>query len=241
MKMIDQTPSELSIGKQCELLEIARSCWYYEPIGESSENLSLMRRIDEIHLEHPYYGVLRMQAELSTAAKPLNKKRIRRLMRKMGIEALYPKPNTSKPCKWIEQYPYLLRDLVIDKPNQVWSMDITYLPLAKGFMYLCAIIDWHSRYLLYWTLSNTLSVDFCLEALQEALDNNASPEIKFVFKFITYLFVKYYYLLAWNFPSQIIPFIETAYILSINWIIIFVVKSNFCFNYLVCSSFPSVA
>ena len=175
--MIAKTSSNISIIKQCELLSIPRSSWYYEPCLETEENLLLMKQIDRLHLEHPYYGVLRVQAELSTAEKPLNQKRVRRLMRKMGIEALYPKPNTSKPCKWNEQYPYLLRDIVINKPNQVWSMDITYIPLAKGFMYLCAIIDWHSRYLLSWTLSNTLTTDFCIEALREAIANCGTPEI----------------------------------------------------------------
>jgi putative transposase len=167
----------LTVSRQCALLDLPRSSYYYEPVGESEQNLALMRRIDELHLDHPYYGVLRMRSELSTVEDPVNEKRIRRLMRKMGIEALYRKPNLSKPCPYSLKYPYLLRGLDICRPNQVWSTDITYIPMQKGFMYLCAIIDWHSRYVLSWKLSNTLTTDFCLEALDEAVATHGVPDI----------------------------------------------------------------
>jgi putative transposase len=167
----------IPLSRQCELLGLPRSTFYYTPVPESDQNLELMRRMDELHLEHPYYGVPRLRAELSTAEVPINTKRIRRLMRLMGLEAIYPKPNLSKPCPASYKYPYLLRGLDIRRPNQVWSMDITYIPMKKGFMYLCAIIDWHSRYLLSWTLSNTMSVDFCLEALADAVEMHGAPGI----------------------------------------------------------------
>jgi putative transposase len=167
----------ISMSRQCELLGLPRSSYYYEPVGVSEQNLELMRRIDELHLEHPYMGVLKLRSELSTPEVPVNEKRIRRLMRLMGIEALYQKPNLSKPCPYSLKYPYLLRGLDICRPNQVWSTDITYIPMQKGFMYLCAVIDWHSRYLLSWTLSNTLTTDFCLEALDEAVAMHGRPEI----------------------------------------------------------------
>jgi putative transposase len=177
MALVSKETKRLSLGRQCELLELPRSSYYYEPAPESEENLALMRRIDELPLQHPYYGVLRMQAELSTGEKPMNEKPLRRLMRKMGIETLYCKPNTSKPCKWHERFPYLLRGLEISRSNQVWSMDITYIPMRRGFMYLCGIIDWHSRYLLSGMLSNSLTVDFCVEALEQAIENYGKPEI----------------------------------------------------------------
>lgn len=167
----------IAIIRQCELLDLPRSSYYYEPEPETAQNLGLMRQMDELHLEHPYYGVLRMQAELTSEQAPVNEKRIRRLMRKMGMEALYRKPNLSKPCPAHLKYPYLLRGLAISRPNQVWSMDITYIPMKKGFMYLCAVIDWHSRYLLGWKLSNTLSTDFCIDALEEAVAVHGKPEI----------------------------------------------------------------
>jgi len=169
MALINESDRLISIQRQCELLDLARSSYYYEPAIETDENLELMRRIDEIHLRYPFFGVLNMTHQLSTPQMPVNEKRVRRLMRKMAIEALYPKPGTSKPCRWNERFPYLLKGLNIDYPNQVWSMDITYIPMRKGFMYLCAIIDWYSRYLLSWTLSNSLNVDFCIETLQDAV------------------------------------------------------------------------
>jgi putative transposase len=177
MALIDKNMDGLSIGRQCELLTLSRSSYYYQPSQETAENLLLMRKIDELHMEHPYYGVLRIQAELTTVEDPLNEKRIRRLMRKMGIETLYPKPNTSKPCLWNKRFPYLLRGLEINHPNQVWSTDITYIPMKNGFMYLCAIIDWYSKRILAWKLSNTLDVSFCIDCLEEAIGNHGNPEI----------------------------------------------------------------
>lgn len=171
--------TEPTISRQLQLLGIPRSSYYYrlKPALETELNLSLMRKIDELHLKYPFYGVLKMQAELTTSEQPINEKRVRRLMGKMGIETLYRRPNLSKPCPWSTKYPYLLRGLDISRPGQVWSIDITYIPMAKGFMYLCAVIDWHSRYLLGWKLSNTLTADFCVEMLAEATATHGFPEI----------------------------------------------------------------
>lgn len=177
MTLVDKENKKVSIKRQCELLGLSRSSYYYEPAAETEQNLILMRQIDELHLKYPFYGVKRVRAALSTDAQPLNEKRIRRLMRKMGIETIYPKRNLSKPCKWNLRFPYLLRGLPIESSNQVWSIDITYIPMKKGFMYLCTIIDWHSRYLLSWTLSNTLTTDFCIETLEEAINQHGTPEI----------------------------------------------------------------
>lgn len=177
MKLVDKSNPKLSIKCQCELLDIARSSYYYEPSRETEQNLLLMRQIDELHMKYPFYGVKRMRAALSDFHQPLNEKRIRRLMRKMGIETVYPKSNLSKPCKWNQRFPYLLRNLSIERVNQVWSTDITYIPMEKGFMYLCGVIDWHSRYLLSWTLSNTLTTDFCIEAIEDAIGMHGKPEI----------------------------------------------------------------
>lgn len=177
MDLISKDNKDLSLKRQCELLEIARSSYYYEPSEETEQTLSLMRQIDELHLKYPFYGVKRVRAALSTGDVPLNEKRVRRLMRKMALETIYPKPNLSKPCKWNQRFPYLLRHLNIEHSNQVWSTDITYIPMEKGFMYLCAVIDWHSRYLLSWTLSNTLTTDFCVEAIEEAIRMHGKPEI----------------------------------------------------------------
>ena len=177
MALINKDMNHLSLLHQCKLMDIPRSSFYYEPLPESAQNLSLMRRIDELHLAHPYYGVLRLREELSTAAAPVNEKRIRRLMRLMGIETIYCKPNLSKPCPNSLKYPYLLRGLDINRPNQVWSTDITYIPMKRGFMYLCAVIDWYSRCILSWKLSNTLTAVFCVEALHEAIETHGVPGI----------------------------------------------------------------
>lgn len=177
MALIDKDMRDLSIGRQSELLTLPRSTYYYQPAQETAENLLLMRKIDELDLNHPYYGVLRMQAELSTEENPINEKRIRRLMRKMSIETLYPKPNTSKPCPWNKRFPYLLRDLKITHPNQVWSTDITYIPMKNGFMYLCSVIDWYSKHLLAWQLSNTMDASFCIDCLADAVQTYGKPEI----------------------------------------------------------------
>ena len=140
-------------------------------------DLKLMRRIDEMHLKRPFYGSRRIRDWLQDEGHDINRKRVQRLMRQMGIRALYPKPRTSKPGKGHKIYPYLLRDLVIDRPNQVWATDISYIPMAKGFVYLVAVIDWYSRKVLSWRLSNSMDTDFCVDALEEALSRHGSPEI----------------------------------------------------------------
>ena len=169
--MIEPDHEELSIRRQCELLGLARGSWYYESAGETAENLKLMRRIDELYLKRPYYGSRRMGNELS-----VNRKRVQRLMRRMGLEAIYPKPRTTVRCPQHKIYPYLLRHLEIERPNQVWSTDITYIPLRGGYVYLTAVMDWYSRYVLTWRLSNSLDSTFCIEALEEALADS-QPEI----------------------------------------------------------------
>ena len=164
------------MAAQCELLALSRSTYYYEPATESAENLALMLRINEQYLKTPFFGSRRMATELSTEDCPVNRKRVQRLMRTMGIEALYPRKSTSVPGVGHRVYPYLLRGLVIDRANQVWCSDITYVPMQRGFMYLVAVMDWYSRYVLSWRLSNTLDSEFCLEALDAAL-SCGTPEI----------------------------------------------------------------
>jgi putative transposase len=151
------------------LIGLNRSTYYRQAAGESRLNLELMRRIDEQYLKTPFYGGRRMTVTLNSQGYDINHKRIARLMQVMGIQAIYPRQNLSKPGKGHRIYPYLLRGVAVKQPDQVWSTDITYLPMDKGFMYLVAIIDWYSRYVLAWRLSNTLDTDFCLEALNEAL------------------------------------------------------------------------
>jgi putative transposase len=168
--LIDKSAVDVPITKQCELLGVARATVYYKPVSVSDEDEILMRHIDTQFTETPFYGRRRMAAWLRTKVDfPVNAKRVKRLMKEMGLQAIYPKPNTSKPHPAHEKYPYLLRDYTITRPNEVWSADITYVRLEKGFAYLIAIIDWHSRCVLSWRLSNTLDTDFCMEALNEAL------------------------------------------------------------------------
>ena len=155
--------------RQCELLELSRGSWYYEPAGANEENLRLMRLLDEQYTQTPFYGVKRMTAWLQRQGERVNEKRVRRLLRTMGLMALYPGPKTSQPAPAHRIYPYLLRQMPITHPDFVWSTDITYIRLAHGFGYLMAIIDWFSRYVLAWRLSNSLETHFCLEALEEAL------------------------------------------------------------------------
>jgi putative transposase len=163
----------ISIRRQCELLGLNRSTLYYQPEPVSNEELQIMRIIDEIYLRCPFYGSRRITAQLNRDRKlPLNRKRIQRLMRIMGLRGVAPGPDTSIPRKKNKIYPYLLRDVNIDHVNQVWSTDITYIPMVKGFMYLVAVIDWHSRYVLSWILSNTMDMTFCIDALEVALDVN---------------------------------------------------------------------
>jgi putative transposase len=167
--LIEPTHPSLSLRHQCELVGLHRSTYYYTPARESAENLLLMRLIDEQYLRTPFYGWRRMTEHLRRAGHLVNHKRVQRLMHLMGVQAVYPKPKTTVASPDHKVYPYLLRDLSITRPNQVWSADITYVPLMDGFMYLMAIIDWFSRYVVNWQLSNTLDGRFCLEALQQAL------------------------------------------------------------------------
>lgn len=168
---------QLSIRKQCELLDLSRSNVYYQATGESEENLRIMRIMDEEFLEHPTHGVLQMQDFLFLFGFVVNPKRIRRLLRKMGIMALYPKRNLSKLGHARYKRPYLLRGLKIDKPNQVWGIDITYIALEKGFMYLTAIIDIYSRYVVGWGLSNSLDAENSLSVFKQAIANYGKPQI----------------------------------------------------------------
>jgi putative transposase len=160
---------QLSVRQQCDLLELNRSSFYYEPAEADPEDLELMERIDRLHTESPFYGSRKLAVELSTPKVPVNRKRVQRLMRLMGLEALYCRPKTTVPNRCHKVYPYLLRDVKIERPNQVWSADITYIPMSSGFMYLAATIDWFSRYVVSWKLSNTLDGLFCQEMLEEAL------------------------------------------------------------------------
>lgn len=167
----------MPIKRQCELLNIARSTAYYHPIGLSDEEIELRRMIDEIHLQYPFMGSRRIRTELAKKARHVNRKRIVRIMREMGIGAIYPKPKTTLANKAHKIYPYLLRDIDVTYPNQAWAIDITYIPMAKGFLYLVAIIDWYSRKVLAWRLSNTMDTSFCIEALDEALQHYGPPDI----------------------------------------------------------------
>jgi len=162
--------------RQCRLLGISRSGLYYRPKPTSEEDLSLMKLIDRQYLVTPFYGSRKMAAWLGSEGRKVGRKRVQRLMRLMGLRAVYRRPRTTTPAQGHRRFPYLLRDLSITAPNQVWAADITYLPMARGFMYLVAIMDWHSRYVLSWRLCNTLEADFCVEALQEAL-SRGTPEI----------------------------------------------------------------
>jgi putative transposase len=166
----------LSITKQCALLGISRAGLYYEPLGESALNLELMRLIDEQYLKTPFYGTRKLCVWLLGQGYEVNRKRVKRLMQVMDLEAIYQKPRTTMLNVEHVKYPYLLRDLAIVRPNQVWATDITYIPMRRGFLYLVAVVDWFSRYVLSWELSNSLDVSFCVQALQSAL-SIATPEI----------------------------------------------------------------
>ncbi len=168
--LIEPAHPQVSIARQCALLGIARSSWYSQPTGESAENLRLMRLLDEQYTQTPFYGVARMTAWLRQQGHAVNEKRVRRLLRLMGVEAIYPKPRLSVPGQPERRYPYLLRGISLEHADQVWSTDITYIRLHQGFVYLVAIVDWHSRYVLAWEVSNTLDTAFCLAALERALE-----------------------------------------------------------------------
>ena len=175
--MIEPSDQRLSITRQCKILDVNRSSYYYRQKPIKLEDLELMRTIDELYLQNPSYGSRSIRRQLKRQGNKVNRKRIQRLMRLMGIEAVYPKPRTSRPHPQHKIYPYLLRDLTINRPNQVWATDITYIPMARGFMYLVAIMDWHSRKILSWRVSNTMEPGFCIDALKEAMNRYGAPDI----------------------------------------------------------------
>ena len=175
--LVDTYHPKLSKSRQCRLLCISRGGLYYTPKGDSQFNLQLMREIDEQYLKTPWYGARQMVRHLKRTGHKVGRKRIRRLMRKMGLRAIAPGPETSRRNKAHKIYPYLLRDLKVTRANQVWCADVTYVPLAHGFAYLVAIMDWHTRHVLAWRLSTTQDTDFCLEALEDAMERYGKPEI----------------------------------------------------------------
>lgn len=174
---IEKHHPRLSVRRQCSLLSLTRSTLYATPAGESAENLALMRLIDEQFLEMPWYGSRQMARWLRRRGHPVGRHRVRRLMRKMGLTPIYQTPRTSQPHPQHRIYPYLLRNLTIERPNHVWCADITYIPMRRGFLYLVAIMDWATRKVLAWRLSNTMDAGFCIEALDEAMARFGKPEI----------------------------------------------------------------
>jgi putative transposase len=177
LALVDHDDPDVAVVTQCRLLKVARSTLYYRPVPVSADDLAVMRRMDEMHLAWPFYGSRRMAAVLRREGWAVNRKRGKRLMKVMAIEAIYQKPDTSKGHPDHRVYPYLLRGLAIERPNQVWCADITYIPMAKGFVYLVAVMDWFSRRVLSWRLSITMETDFCVEALAEAIERYGQPEI----------------------------------------------------------------
>jgi putative transposase len=175
--MVRRDVPGLSLSRQCEILSIGRSSLYYVPKGESPANLALMRRIDELFLKHPFYGSRQMVRQLRREGLIVGRHRIRRLMRLMGLEAIYQAPKTSQPHPEHRVYPYRLKGLRIERPDHVWCADITYIPVQRGFLYLVAVMDWASRRVLAWRLSNTMDAAFCVEALDDALGQHGRPEI----------------------------------------------------------------
>ena len=175
--MIEPAHPRLSTARQCRLLGLPRSSYYHRPQPKPPEDLVLMRVIDEVYLAQPVFGSRQMTRWLRRQGYEVNRKRVRRLMRLMGLEAIYPKPNLSRPRPGQQVYPYRLRNLIVERPNQVWATDITYVPIAGGFIYLCAVIDWYSRAVLAWELSNTLDAGFCVRTVQRALAQYGTPEI----------------------------------------------------------------
>ncbi|HAJ8872042.1 TPA: IS3-like element ISKpn11 family transposase [Escherichia coli] len=175
-EMIDRT-HKLSVARQARLLGFSRGSVYYSPRQVSDGDLDLMRRIDELHLDYPFAGSRMLQGLLRGEGTEVGRLHVATLMKKMGIEAIYRRPNTSKPAPGHKIYPYLLRKLAVTRPNQVWAMDITYVPMARGFVYLCAVVDWFSRRVLSWRLSITMEADFCIEAVEDALARYGKPEI----------------------------------------------------------------
>ena len=174
--LIEPENEQISISRQCRLLDLERSIYYYKPIGERQLNLDIMRKLDEQYTATPFYGVIRMTQVIRSLGYEIDDKRIRRLLRLMGIMAIYPKKKMSIPNTEHRVFPYLLKGLKIERPNQVWSTDITYIPMEKGFLYLVAVIDWYSRYVVSWQISNTMETSFCIDALRAAL-SKGQPEI----------------------------------------------------------------
>lgn len=174
--MIDRD-HDLPVKRQAELLSVSRSSLYYQPQPVSPEDLAVMRRLDELHLEYPFAGSRMLRDLLRAEDIDIGRDRVTTCMKRMGIKAIYRRPNTSKPAPGHRVFPYLLRNVAVDRPNLVWAMDITYIPMAKGFVYLAAVVDWYSRRVLSWRLSVALSVDFCLEAVEEALGRYGKPTI----------------------------------------------------------------
>ena len=175
-EMVDRGHPSLPVVRQCALLGISRSGLYYQRKGTSAEDMSLMKEMGRQYLETPFYGSCRMRAWLKREGRPVSRKRVRRLMRVMGLRAIYRRPKTSRPALEHRAYPYLLEKAKITRPNQVWAADVTYIPMSRGFLYLAAIMDWYSRYVVAWRLSNTLEADFCIDVLDEAL-GQGNPEI----------------------------------------------------------------
>jgi putative transposase len=175
-RLVERDNTEISVRRQCDLLGVNRSGYYYRPLGESEENVRLMQLIDREYTRHPFKGSRRMVLWLAEQGHLVNRKRVSRLMEVMGIEAIYPKPKLSQPGEGHKIFPYLLRGVEVTRVNQVWSTDITYIPMAGGFLYLVAVMDWFSRFVLSWALSLTMELDFCLEALRRAL-RRGRPEI----------------------------------------------------------------
>ncbi len=174
--MVDRK-DPLPVKRQCAVLDLPRSTFYHVPKPVSEKELAIMALIDRCHLEHPFYGSRRIRDWLEDESHRVNRKHVQRLMRTMGLAALYPKRNLSRANQAHKVYPYLLKNVVIDRPNQAWATDITYIPMVRGFVYLVAIIDWYSRRVLSWRVSNTLDTSFCIEALKEALERYGPPEI----------------------------------------------------------------
>jgi len=176
-QMIDRTHANLSVSKQCVAVGIARGCVYYRPKSPNQQNLALMKRMDELFISYPFYGSRQMVAHLKREGIHVGRRRVRRLMQLMGLQAIYQKPRTSMPNLAHKIYPYLLRDMKITATNHVWCTDITYIPMQNGFLYLVAVMDWATRHVLSWRLSNTLETSFCVEALEEALQIYGAPKI----------------------------------------------------------------
>jgi len=176
-QMIDQCHPDLSVSKQCRLLEIHRSGLYYSPVPESAENLALMRLIDEQYYKTPFYGLRKVTAWLQSQGHNVNKKRVKRLMDLVGWQTIFRSPRTTIAAKGHKVYPYLLKNLPIERVNQVWAMDITYIPMKKGFMFLSAIIDLHSRYVVHWSISNTMTAEWCAQVLEDAIRLHGRPTI----------------------------------------------------------------